>query len=70
MRAAFWIFTRSPIDTPSSMNASRPMMQSLPTLAPVRSWTRCQMAVPAPTLTFGSRSAVACTRAEGSITAR
>src|SRR6476620_401146 len=68
MSAWFWILTRLPIETPSSMNASRPTTHSAPIVAPDRTWARCQMLVPAPTLTSGSRSAVAWTRAEGSIT--
>src|SRR5215212_2231256 len=52
------------------MNASRPTMQSSPSRAPVRICARCQMLVPGPTVTSGSRSAVAWTRAEGSITGR
>src|SRR4051812_15924027 len=52
------------------MNASRPTMQPSPSRAPVRICARCQMLVPGPTVTSGSRSAVAWTRAEGSITGR
>src|SRR6476660_8418697 len=56
--------------TPSSMNASRPTTQSAPSVAPARTWARCQIDVPGPTVTSGSRSALAWTRADGSITGR
>src|SRR5688500_15955260 len=49
------------------MNASRPITHSVPIRAPVRTWARCQIALPAPTLTPSSSSADAWTRAAGSI---
>src|SRR4051812_44408066 len=67
MRAAFWILTWSPIDTPLSMKASLPMMQSEPIVAPSRIWARCHTAVRGPMLTPCSISAEGCTVAQGSI---
>ena len=44
--AAFWILTRSPMPTPSSMKASRPTTHSAPICAPRRICARCQIARP------------------------
>ena len=65
MSAPFWIFVRSPISTPTSMNTSRPTTHSAPIRAPDRIWARCQTALPVPITTSSSMSAESWTRAPG-----